>query len=110
MQVMLKYPPLKWALWLALLLVALYIFSESKRRQRIIPDKPVVRNNSIDFAETLGRLYYLHHNNANLAQKMVQHLLEFIRQHYFLNTSQINAEFISGLARKSGFPGSISKP
>lgn len=104
MQVMLKHPPLKWALWLALLLVALYIFSESKRRQRIIPDQPAIRNNSIDFAETLGRLYYLHHNNANLAQKMVQHLLEYIRQHYFLNTSQINAEFISGLARKSGYP------
>jgi len=104
MQVMLKHPPLKWALWLALLLVALYIFSESKRRQRIIPDRPVLRNNSIDFAETLGRLYYLHHNNANLAQKMVQHLLEYIRQHYFLNTAQIDAEFITGLARKSGFP------
>ncbi|WP_298711895.1 DUF4350 domain-containing protein [Chitinophaga sp.] len=104
MQVMLKHPPLRWALWLALLLVALYIFSESKRRQRIIPAMPVLRNNSIDFAETLGRLYYLHHNNTNLAQKMAQHLLEYIRQHYFLNTAQINAEFISGLARKSGHP------
>lgn len=104
MQVMLKHPPLRWALWLALLLVALYIFSESKRRQRIIPAMPVLRNNSVDFAETLGRLYYLHHNNTNLAQKMAQHLLEYIRQHYFLNTAQINAEFVTGLARKSGHP------
>lgn len=104
MQVMLKHPPLKWALWLSILLLGLYIFSESKRRQRIIPDMPKLRNNSLDFAETLGRLYYLHHNNTNLAQKMAQHLLEYIRQHYFLNTAQINAEFITGLSRKSGHP------
>lgn len=103
-QVLLKHPALRWALWLAVLLLLLYVLFEGKRRQRLIPPKPVLANTSLDFAETLGRLYYLHHNNSNLAQKMTQHLLEYIRNRYYLNTSQIDGEFITALSRKSGHP------
>lgn len=103
-QVLLKHPSLRWALILALVLLLLYILFEGKRRQRLIPPKPVLANTSLDFAETLGRLYYLHHNNGNLAQKMTQHLLEYIRQNYYLNTSAISSEFVTALSRKSGQP------
>lgn len=103
-QVLMRHPSLRWALWLAVLLLVLYMFFEGKRRQRIIPPKPVLANTSLEFAETLGRLYYLHHNNKNLSQKMTQHLLEYIRNHYYLNTSQLNNEFIILLSRKSGHP------
>lgn len=103
-QVLLKHPALRWALWLAVLLLLLYVLFEGKRRQRLIPPKPVLANASLDFAETLGRLYYLHHNNSNLAQKMAQHLLEHIRNRYYLNTSQLNDEFVTALSRKSGHP------
>jgi hypothetical protein len=33
---------------------------------------------------------------------MVTYFMEQIRNHYYLNTSHINAEFISSLARKTG--------
>lgn len=101
-QVLMRHPSLRWALWLAVLLLLLYVLFEGKRRQRLIPPKPTLHNSSLDFAETLGRLYYLHHNNKNLAQKMIQHLLEHIRLNYYLNTSQLNDEFITSLSRKSG--------
>lgn len=103
-QVLMRHASLRWALWLAVLLLVLYMFFEGKRRQRIIPPKPALANTSLEFAETLGRLYYLHHNNKNLSQKMTQHLLEYIRNHYYLNTSQLNNEFITLLSRKSGHP------
>ncbi len=103
-QVLMKHPSLRWALWLAVLLLLLYMLFEGKRRQRLIPIKPVLHNSSLDFAETLGRLYFLHHNNKNLAQKMTQHLLEYIRNNYYMNTSQLNEEFITMLSRKSGQP------
>ncbi|AWO01336.1 hypothetical protein DLD77_06350 [Chitinophaga alhagiae] len=106
-QVLMRHPSLRWALWLTVLLLLLYVLFEGKRRQRLIPPKPVLHNSSLDFAETLGRLYYLHHNNKNLAQKMIQHLLEHIRTHYFMNTGQLNAEFISNLSRKSGRPPEV---
>ncbi|WP_346316833.1 DUF4350 domain-containing protein [Chitinophaga sp. YIM B06452] len=103
-QVLLKHSSLRWALILALVLLLLYILFEGKRRQRLIPPKPVLANTSLDFAETLGRLYYLHHNNGNLANKMTQHLLEYIRQNYYLNTGAISGEFVTALSRKSGQP------
>ncbi len=103
-QVLLRHPPLRWALWLAVLLLLLYVLFEGKRRQRLIPPKPALANTSLDFAETLGRLYYLHHHNGNLAQKMIQHLLEYIRNNYFLNTSRLDQQFVTMLARKSGHP------
>ena len=103
-QVLMRHPALKWALWLAVLLLLLYVLFEGKRRQRLIPPKPALTNTSLEFAETLGRLYYLHHDNSNLARKMIQHLLEYIRNHYYLNTGQLNDEFVLLLARKSGHP------
>lgn len=103
-QVLMKHPSLRWALWLAVLLLLLYVLFEGKRRQRLIPPKPVLANSSLDFVETLGRLYYLHHNNSNLAQKMAQHLTEYIRSHYYLNTSRMDDEFVMALSRKSGYP------
>ncbi|MBO9153089.1 DUF4350 domain-containing protein [Chitinophaga sp. GCM10012297] len=101
-QVLMRHPSLRWALILAVVLLLLYVLFEGKRRQRLIPPKPALANNSLDFAETLGRLYYLHHNNANLANKMTTHLMDYIRQNYYLNTSAVNAEFITALSRKSG--------
>ncbi|WP_123845920.1 DUF4350 domain-containing protein [Chitinophaga lutea] len=106
-QVLMKHPSLRWALWLAVLLLLLYVLFEGKRRQRLIPPKPVLHNSSLDFAETLGRLYFLHHNNKNLAQKMTQHLLEYIRNNYYMNTSQLNDEFVTLLSRKSGQPREV---
>lgn len=101
-QVLLRHPALRWALWLAVILLILYVLFEGKRRQRLIPEKPLLSNASLDFVETLGKLYYLHHNNRNLAQKMSQHLLEYIRNHYYLNTSNLSDEFVTSLSRKSG--------
>lgn len=103
-QVLMRHPSLRWALMLAVILLLLYVLFEGKRRQRLIPPKPALANNSLDFAETLGRLYYLHHNNANLANKMTTHLMDYIRQNYYLNTSAVNAEFVTALSRKSGHP------
>lgn len=101
-QVLMRYPAMRWAFLLGLLLLLLFAVFESKRRQRIIPPKPPVSNTSLEFVQTLGRLYYVHHNNLNLARKMSVHLLEFVRTRYNLNTTVLDAVFIHALARKSG--------
>lgn len=105
-QVLLKYPPLVWAIWITLLLALLYVLIEGKRRQRIMPKKVLLTNNSLEFVEALGQLYYQQHNNYNLAQKMIVHLLEYIRQHFYLNTNMLNEEFVSLLAHKTMLPES----
>jgi hypothetical protein len=103
-QVLMRYPAMRWALWLGVALLLLYVLFESKRRQRIIPDKPVFGNTSVEFVDAIGQLYYQQHNNFNLAHKMILHLLEYIRHHYYLNTNILNEEFVAALSRKSTIP------
>lgn len=103
-QVLMRYPAMRWALFLALLLLLLYAAFESKRRQRIIPPKQPLANTSLEFVKTLGALYYSHHNNLNLAQKMSAQLLEHVRTNLNLNTSVLDEAFIHRLARKSNHP------
>lgn len=100
-QVLMRYPAMRWALWLGVALLLLYVLFESKRRQRIIPDKPVFNNTSVEFVDAIGQLYYQQHNNFNLAHKMILHLLEYIRTRYYLNTNILNEEFVAALSRKS---------
>lgn len=103
-QVLMRYPSMRWALWLAVLLLLLYVLFEGKRRQRIIPEKPVLANNSLEFVDAIGQLYYQQHDNFNLAHKMTLHLLEYIRTRYYLNTNHLNAQFIEALSKKAAMP------
>ena len=103
-QVLMRYPSMRWALWLGVALLLLYVLFESKRRQRIIPDKPAFNNTSLEFVDAIGQLYYQQHNNYNLAHKMIVHLLEYIRTRYYLNTNILNEEFVAALSRKSAIP------
>jgi hypothetical protein len=103
-QVLMRYPAMRWALWLAIVLLIMYIVFEGKRRQRIIPDKPAITNNSLEFVNALGQLYYQQHDNANLGLKIIQQWLEFIRSRFYMNTNYLNDQFIKTLAHKSGIP------
>lgn len=99
--VFLKYPMLRWALILAMALMLFYIAFGSKRKQRPQPVLQQNSNDSVSFVETIGRLYLQKKDNHNIAAKMITYFMEHIRTHYYLNTSQLNAEFFSSLSRKS---------
>ncbi|MBC7555170.1 MAG: hypothetical protein H7257_14470 [Taibaiella sp.] len=94
----------KWGLSLAIFVLSVYILFQAKRRQRVIPVLPPLRNDSVSFVETVGRLYYNKGNHANLAHKMVQQFLEWVRVTYYLNTNIINEDFIMQLMQKTGQP------
>lgn len=97
-----KYPATRYGLLLALLLVATYILLHIRRKQRIVPVVAPLKNESVSFVETVGRLYYNKRDNANLAEKMIQQFLEWVRMTYHINTSQLNEEFLQQLMLKSG--------
>jgi hypothetical protein len=99
-----KYEATRWALFILIATLLLYVLFESKRRQRIIPVVPKLENSSVTFVETVGRLYFNKGNHRNLAEKMIQHFLDWVRTHYYLNTNQINETFIQQLAIKSNLP------
>lgn len=99
---LMKYPPLAIAFWIFIALLALYVLFNSKRRQRIIPVVKPNENSSIAFTETIARLYLQHHDNKNIAEKMITYFNEYIRKNYFLNVNTSSSDFISVLSRKSG--------
>jgi hypothetical protein len=90
------------AILLALMLLVIFVLFEMKRRQQVIPIIAPVENSSVAFVETIGRLYYNKKNHTNLAEKMVQHFLDFVRNNYYLNTNLLDGEFVRHLAAKSG--------
>ncbi|MES2730963.1 MAG: DUF4350 domain-containing protein [Bacteroidota bacterium] len=93
---------LRWALYLSLLALVLFILFEAKRRQRIIPIIQPLTNTTLEFTETVGRLYFQHQDHKNIGEKKITYLLDFIRSRYFLPTTQRNSAFYENLHRKTG--------
>ena len=96
-------PGLKEAVWLILLLLLLVYLFESKRRQKIIPVVQPLKNASLDFVKTIGRLYYQRRDNSNLAQKMKMHFLDQVRTRYNIRASALNEDLVNRLAYISGY-------
>lgn len=99
---LLKKPALAWAFWLLLLLAVFWVYNGMIRRQRIIEVIKPNTNSSVEFAETVARLYLLKRDNKNIALKMITYFLEQVRTKYYLNTSQLNMEFAKALTAKTG--------
>ena len=93
---------LNWAYWLVAFAVLAYVIFESKRKQRVIPDRKPLPNATLEFTETVGRLYYQSHDHKNVAEKKIKILLAYIRTQYFLKTTEFSPEFVETLAGKSG--------
>lgn len=99
-----NHPVLSWAFWLTLVLFAIIYLFESKRKQRPVPVVQPLRNASLDFVQTIGRLYYQRKDNKDLALKMSAHFLGHIRTKYNLSTNVTDELFAQKLSFKSGHP------
>lgn len=97
-----RYPATRWALISILIAATAYLLFQIKRKQRVIPVVSEPVNSSMAFIETVGMLYYNKGDNRNLALKMEQHFLEWVRTRYGLSTSQLNDAFAEQLELKSG--------
>lgn len=100
--ILMRHPATRIAVWLSIIALLLYILFEGKRRQRIVPVVPPLENSSVSFVETVGRLYYNKGDHRNLAEKMIQHFLEWVRNHYYISTNHLNEDFVKQLVSRSG--------
>jgi hypothetical protein len=99
--------PFRAAFWLLMLVMAIYVLLEMRRKQRYIPLIKKPKNDSLDFVKTIGRLYYDKGNHRNLCHKMGSYFLEYVRNKFKLPTGILNEEFITHLRYKSGVEESI---
>lgn len=102
LRVLFKYEQLRWAYYIALLSLIVFVLYEIKRRQRIIPVIERPKNSSVEFVNVVGRVYYQQRNNRDIAEKKITYLLEYIRNKYRLKTIDLNQEFREALINKSG--------
>jgi hypothetical protein len=102
LRVIFKYDSLRWAYYISLLTLLVYIVYEAKRRQRVIPVIKPLPNNTLEFVSVVGQVYYEQRDNSNIARKKITYLLEHWRSVYHLKTNVLDQEFISTLAQKAG--------
>jgi hypothetical protein len=98
----LSQEPLRWAYYLALAGVILFIVFNGRRRQRIIPVILPKTNTTLEFVKTVGRLYFQHGDHKNMAEKKIAHFLDYLRTHYYLKTDAFDRTLCEKLAEKSG--------
>lgn len=93
---------LKWAFWLSLIGMIVFVLFEMKRKQRIIPIIEPLRNTTLDFVKTVSGVYFNQRDNGSIAAKKVQYWLEFIRQRFYISTTALDDDFVQAVSRKSG--------
>ena len=101
MYLFLSTKELKWAYYIVLIGALIYIIFEGKRKQRAIPIVKPLKNQTVDFTRTIANMYYESSKHKEISSHKVQHFLEYIRSHLYLNTSDINSTFIKNLAARS---------
>lgn len=92
---------LKWAFYISLSSLFLFVLFRGKRTQRIIPVVEPLKNATVAFTQTIGDLYYQNGNFTNIILKKITFFLEFVRTRYYLETATLNEQFIDKLALKS---------
>lgn len=97
----LQQPSLKYAWWLLLLTVFLYILFVAKRQQRVIPVLEPKTNTSLEFVNLISTLHYQNQNHLDMARKKMKYFLYFVRSKYGIHAERFNEPQIRKLAEKA---------
>lgn len=109
LRVLFRNDRLRWAYYLALTGLLVFVFFEMKRRQRIIPVIDPLKNTSVDFVKVVGKVYYQQRDNRDIVQKKISYFLEHVRTNYRLKTTKLDEMFVSDLVLKSGVTEEVTR-
>lgn len=93
---------LRYAWYLGLISLVLFLIFNAKRRQRIVKEIKPHENTTVAFTKTIGNLYYETKDHNNLVEKKITYFLEYLRRVYFLDTQVLDERFTKLLIQKSG--------
>lgn len=99
---LLSQTPLRWTLYMSLMLILLYMLFRAKRKQRPIPLLEPNLNTSLEFVQSIGRLYFLQRSHQRLCIQMMKQFLAFLRTRYQFSTNQIDDDLKMRIAVKTG--------
>ncbi len=104
MRFVLGNPALKYAWWIFLGGLILFIFFNAKRKQRIVPVIEPLKNTSLDFVKSIGNLYLQEGDFHDMMAKKAQYFLNKVRMDLLIDTQNIDEEFAKKLQLKTGKP------
>ncbi len=96
-----EQPSLKYAWWMILITVAMFVSFAAKRKQRIIPVLEVKTNTSLEFVTMISSLHYQNEDHLDMARKKMRYFLYFIRAKYGIHTPAFTQVHVSLLSEKS---------
>ncbi|MDY0903860.1 DUF4350 domain-containing protein [Pedobacter sp. CFBP9032] len=102
LRVFFAHPELKWAYYLTIFSLIIFVLYEIKRKQRIIPTVDPMTNSSVEFVNVVGSVYYHERNNQDIAMKKINYFLEHLRSRYYVKTNEIDPNFSQLLMEKTG--------
>lgn len=104
MRFILSKPSLKYAWWIFLGGLVIFVFFNAKRKQRIVPIIEPLKNNSVDFVKSIGNLYLQEGDFHDMMAKKAQYFLNKVRIDLLIDTQNLDEDFIKKLHLKTGKP------
>lgn len=100
----LSQPPLRWALYLSMVSILLFMIFTARRKQRTIPVIREPENKSLEFAELIGTLYYQKKDHADLVRKKYLYFAEELRREIQVDVEEVaeDERSFGRIARKTG--------
>lgn len=98
----LSNPALKYAWWVFLGGLILFIFFNVKRKQRIVPIIEPLKNTSAEFVKSIGNLYLQEGDFHDMMAKKAQYFLNKVRLDLLIDTQNLDKEFAKKLQLKTG--------
>jgi hypothetical protein len=102
MRFILVNDPLRWAYYVSIISVLLFIAFEAKRRQRPIPVITPLANTTMEFVSTIGTLYFERKDHKAIATKKILFFLDALREKYNFSMPLHADDYAKNLAYKSG--------
>lgn len=101
---LLAHQPLRWALYLTMITILLFMIFTAKRRQRAIPVVREPANKSLEFTELIGTLYFQKKDHVDLVRKKFAYLAEELRREIQVDIEEVadDKRSFERIARKTG--------
>lgn len=101
---LLSHRPLRWALYLTMIAILLFMLFTAKRKQRAIPVVYAPENKSLEFTKLIGTLYYQKKDHADLVHKKFTYFAEILRREIQVDIEEVadDERSFHRIARKTG--------
>lgn len=96
--------PLRWAIYLSMFAILLFMVFTARRRQRAIPVIQEPENKSLEFTKLIGTLYYQKNDHANLVHKKFTYFAEVLRREIQVDVEEVadDERSFHRIAQKTG--------